>query len=106
MSWLWGILDIHGAGPDHQSAAIPHAFLRGHQACAAPMFAGRRRGLQPGSAQGRTGWPGTAAGGQIYFNHRGGPSMTKLGRSTTIRFWVFAMMVLAATSWAQTRPPI
>src|SRR5215470_18996535 len=42
----------------------------------------------------------------IYFNHRGGPSMTKLGRSTTIRFLVFAMLVLAATSWAQTRPPI
>ena len=35
------IIDIHGAGPDHQSAAIPHAFLRCHQACAAPMFSGR-----------------------------------------------------------------
>jgi len=32
--------------------------------------------------------------------------MTKLGRSTTIRFLVFALLVLAATSWAQTRPPI
>jgi hypothetical protein len=32
--------------------------------------------------------------------------MTKLGRSTTIRFLVFAMLVLAATSWAQTRPRI
>src|SRR5215813_12385613 len=32
--------------------------------------------------------------------------MTKLGRSTTIHFLVFAMLVLVATSWAQTRPPI
>ena len=32
--------------------------------------------------------------------------MTKLGRATTIRFLVFALLVLAATSWAQTRPPI
>ena len=32
--------------------------------------------------------------------------MTKLGRSTTIRFLVFSMLVLAATSWAQTLPPI
>jgi hypothetical protein len=32
--------------------------------------------------------------------------MTTLGRSTTIRFLVFAMLVLAATSWAQTLPPI
>ena len=32
--------------------------------------------------------------------------MTKLGRSTTIRVLVCAMLVLAATSWAQTRPPI
>ena len=32
--------------------------------------------------------------------------MTTLGRSTTIRFLVFAMLVLAATAWAQTRPPI
>ena len=32
--------------------------------------------------------------------------MTKLGRSTTIGFLVFGMLVLAATSGAQTRPPI
>ena len=32
--------------------------------------------------------------------------MTKLGRSTTIRLLVCAMLVLAATAWAQTRPPI
>jgi len=32
--------------------------------------------------------------------------MTKLGRSMTIRFVVCAMLVLAATSWAQTLPPI
>jgi hypothetical protein len=32
--------------------------------------------------------------------------MAKLGRSTTIRFLVFGVLVLAATSWAQTRPPI
>jgi hypothetical protein len=32
--------------------------------------------------------------------------MAKLGFSTTIRFLVFAVLVLAATSWAQTRPPI
>ena len=32
--------------------------------------------------------------------------MTKLGRSTTIRCLFFGMLVLAATSWAQTRPPI
>jgi hypothetical protein len=32
--------------------------------------------------------------------------MTTLGRSTTIRLLVFAMLVLAAPSWAQTRPPI
>src|SRR6266702_89959 len=32
--------------------------------------------------------------------------MIKLGRSTTIRLLVCAMLVLAATSWAQTRPPI
>src|SRR5262244_1120246 len=45
-------------------------------------------------------------GGFMYCHHRGGPSMTKLDRSTTIRFLVCAMLVLAATSWAQTRPPI
>jgi hypothetical protein len=32
--------------------------------------------------------------------------MTQLGRSTTIRLLVCAMLVLAATAWAQTRPPI
>jgi hypothetical protein len=32
--------------------------------------------------------------------------MAKLGGSTTIRFLVFLVLVLAATSWAQTRPPI
>jgi hypothetical protein len=54
----------------------------------------------------RAGQAPLLAGEFIYFNHRGGPSMTKLGRSTTIRFLVFAMLVLAATSWAQTRLPI
>jgi hypothetical protein len=28
------------------------------------------------------------------------------GRLTPIRFLVFGVLVLAATSWAQTRPPI
>ena len=32
--------------------------------------------------------------------------MTKLGRSTTIRWLFFGVLVLAAPSWAQTRPPI
>ena len=32
--------------------------------------------------------------------------MTKLGRSTTISCLFFGVLVLAATSWAQTRPPI
>jgi len=32
--------------------------------------------------------------------------MTKLGRSTTICGLFFGVVVLAATSWAQTRPPI
>ena len=32
--------------------------------------------------------------------------MTKLGRSTTIRLLVFGVLVLAANSWAQTRPPV
>ena len=32
--------------------------------------------------------------------------MTKLGRSTTIGCLFFGVLVLAATSWAQTRPPI
>jgi hypothetical protein len=32
--------------------------------------------------------------------------MAKLGRSLTIAFLVFEALVLAATSWAQTKPPI
>ena len=32
--------------------------------------------------------------------------MTKLGRSTTICWLFFGVLVLAATSRAQTRPPI
>jgi hypothetical protein len=32
--------------------------------------------------------------------------MAKLGRSMTIRCLVFGVLVLAATSWAQTRPPV
>jgi hypothetical protein len=32
--------------------------------------------------------------------------MAKLGRLTPIRFLVFGVLVLGATSWAQTRPPI
>ena len=32
--------------------------------------------------------------------------MARLGRSTTIGFLVFGVALLAATSWAQTRPPI
>ena len=32
--------------------------------------------------------------------------MAKLGRSLTIGFLVFGALVLAATSWAQTKPPI
>jgi hypothetical protein len=32
--------------------------------------------------------------------------MAKFGRSTTIRFLVLGVMVLAANSWAQNRPPI
>jgi hypothetical protein len=32
--------------------------------------------------------------------------MTQLGRSTTIRFLVCAMLLFAAPAWAQTRPPI
>jgi hypothetical protein len=32
--------------------------------------------------------------------------MAKLGRSTTIRFLVFGLLVLAAASWSQTRSPI
>jgi hypothetical protein len=37
---------------------------------------------------------------------KGRPSMTKLGRSTTICYLLFGMLVLAPSSWAQTRPPI
>jgi hypothetical protein len=32
--------------------------------------------------------------------------MTKLGRSTTILCLSFGVLILAATSWAQTRPPV
>src|SRR6266403_4250016 len=32
--------------------------------------------------------------------------MAKLGRSTTIHCLFFGVLVLAATAWAQTRPPI
>lgn len=32
--------------------------------------------------------------------------MTNLGRTTTIRLLAFGVLVLAATSWAQTRPPV
>jgi hypothetical protein len=32
--------------------------------------------------------------------------MAKMGRSTTIRFLVFGVLVLTANSWAQSRPPI
>src|SRR5499427_7452365 len=54
----------------------------------------------------RAGQAPLLAGEFMYCHHRGEPSMTKLGRSTTIRFLVCAMLVLAATAWAQTRPPI
>src|SRR5262249_17501537 len=54
----------------------------------------------------RAGQAPLLAGECMYFNHREGPSMTKLGRATTIRFLVCAILVLAATSRAQTRPPI
>jgi hypothetical protein len=37
---------------------------------------------------------------------KGGASITKLGRSTTIRCLVFGLLVLAANSWAQQRAPI
>jgi len=37
---------------------------------------------------------------------KGGPSMTKLARSTTIRCLFFGVLVLAPNSWAQKRPPI
>jgi hypothetical protein len=32
--------------------------------------------------------------------------MAKLGRSTMIRFLVLGVLFLAATSWAQQRPPV
>src|SRR5262249_2022277 len=54
----------------------------------------------------RAGQAPLLAGACMYFNHRGGPSMTKLGRATMIRFVVCAMLVLAAPAWAQTLPPI
>jgi glycosyltransferase involved in cell wall biosynthesis len=81
------------------------------QAAGAPVMQELQRGYgaacSPAAHGGaRAGQAPLLAGEFIYFNHRGGPSMTKLGRSTTIRFLVFAMLVLAATSWAQTRPPI
>src|SRR5712664_3036675 len=37
---------------------------------------------------------------------RRAPAMAKLGRSTTIRCLFLGVLVFAATSWAQTRPPI
>jgi len=37
---------------------------------------------------------------------KGGPSMTKSARSTTIRCLFFGVLVLAPNSWAQKRPPI
>jgi hypothetical protein len=37
---------------------------------------------------------------------KGGPPMTKLARSTTIRCLLFGLLVLVANSWAQQRPPI
>src|SRR5262245_40929730 len=56
-------------------------------ACSPAAHGGARAGQAP-----------LLAGEFIYVNHRGGPFMTKLGRATTIRFLVFAMLVLAATS--------
>src|SRR5262249_42120700 len=44
----------------------------------------------------RAGQAPLLAGECMYFNHREGPSMTKLGRATTIRFLVCAILVLAA----------
>src|SRR5262249_47328303 len=40
------------------------------------------------------------------FTHRGGPSMTKLRCFTTIGWLLLGVLVLAAASSAQTRPPI
>ena len=37
---------------------------------------------------------------------KGGPFMTKLARSTTIRCLFFGVLVLAPSSWAQQRAPI
>jgi hypothetical protein len=37
---------------------------------------------------------------------KGKPSMTKLGRSTTICCFLFVLLVLAPKSWAQNRPPV
>jgi hypothetical protein len=37
---------------------------------------------------------------------KGGPSMTKFGRSTTIRCLFLGLLLLAANSWAQQRAPI
>src|SRR4051794_31463928 len=36
----------------------------------------------------------------------GGPSMTKLGRSTMIRYLLLGTLTLASNSWAQERAPI
>src|ERR1700674_6095738 len=38
--------------------------------------------------------------------HRGANSMTNASRVMTIPLLSFGVLVLAATSWAQTRPPI
>src|SRR3984893_3964527 len=38
--------------------------------------------------------------------HRGANSMTNASRVTMIRLLAFGVLVLATTSWAQTRPPI
>jgi hypothetical protein len=44
--------------------------------------------------------------GSIHLIYERGTSMTKSNRVSMIRLLVFAVLVLAATSWAQTRPPI
>ena len=91
-----GSRDGTAAGAQAAGATVIQEPQRGYgAACSPAAHGGARAGQAP-----------LLAGEFIYFNHRGGPSMTKLGRSTTIRFLVFAMLVLAATSWAQTRPPI
>src|SRR5712691_4674960 len=81
------------------------------QAAGAPVIQEPQRGYgaacSPAAHGGaRAGQAPRLAGECIDFNHRGGPSMTQLGRATTIRCLVFALLVLAATSGAQTRPPI